>query len=282
MFRKNIECTKCGEYYDAYETMCPKCQTENESDESKRIPKKLLMLRSLTQFALFVVGWLGLSLVSTIVLSIWAATIGKANQIPFTDVLANLDAYPEMLLWSNIITYLTIFLIMFFILLPSLKTIYKTLRGSNPYLLGNIFGVCLVIINFIITFLTSSLTEGTPNNNQSSLQSMISMQPVICLIIFGIVGPIVEELTYRVGLFAFLNRTGKLWVAYIISTIFFALIHFDFGADNILNEFINLPSYLVAGLLLCFAYQKGGLATSSIAHIINNVTSVIFVIIANS
>jgi membrane protease YdiL (CAAX protease family) len=262
--------------------MCPKCLSENESNESKRIPRKLLMLNPLTQVALFIVGWLGLSLVSTIVLSIWAATIGKENQIPFTDILANLNDYPGLVLWSNVITYLIIFVIMLLLLISSRKSIFKTLKDSKPYLLGIIFGVALVTVNFILSYISSILSEGTPNNNQSSLQLMIGAEPIVCLIIFGVVGPIVEELTYRVGLFAFLNRTGKLWLAYVISVIFFALIHFDFGSENIINEFINLPSYLAAGLLLCYAYQKGGLTTSSIAHIINNVVSVSLVIIANS
>ena len=50
----------------------------------------------------------------------------------------------------------------------------------------------------------------------------------------------------------------------------FALIHFDFQAENIVNELWALPTYLVSGVILGLAYEHRGPACSMTAHLIYN------------
>ena len=278
MFAKNIKCTKCDRYYDIHESVCQNCLAENEVSPITTKHKNLLMFDSIRQMGLFILGWLGLSLISTFVILIWANIACKKMGITSNDFIANLNSYPEAVLWTNVLTYLITFFIMVVILIPKRKVFLNLLKNKNSYIAGFVFGIALIATNILIGYITSMLSKGNVNDNQSALEVMIGYNPVICLIIFGLIGPIVEEITYRIGLFGFLNRSGKLWLAYVLTGLVFGLIHFNFSSDNIVNELINLPSYIAAGLLLCFAYQKGGFISSTIAHVMNNVLSISMVI----
>ena len=90
MLRKNIKCTKCGRYYDIYESMCPNCLSENEITNVPESKKNLLMFDSFTQILLFVLGWVGLTFISTITLSIWASIQSKELGITHNEFLQNL------------------------------------------------------------------------------------------------------------------------------------------------------------------------------------------------
>ena len=136
-----------------------------------------------------------------------------------------------------------------------------------------------VILSAILTATGGSYSS---NANQSTLESIIKVYPIMSFVIFGIVGPISEELTYRVGLFSLCSRVNKVF-GYIVSLIIFALIHFSWtsiGTKDFVTELYNLPSYLIAGFGLAFIYDKGGIGASFIAHSLNNIYSVVSVIIS--
>lgn len=94
----------------------------------------------------------------------------------------------------------------------------------------------------------------------------------------GVIGPICEEFTYRVGLYSIARRLNK-YVAIAFSTIVFALIHFSFTSSDIVNELINLPSYLAGGIIFGIAYEHKGPACSMTAHICYNLFSLIVVLL---
>ncbi|MBP5694703.1 MAG: CPBP family intramembrane metalloprotease, partial [Bacilli bacterium] len=105
--------------------------------------------------------------------------------------------------------------------------------------------------------------------------------PITCLFIFGLIGPICEEITYRVGLFSLLKRKNRA-LAYLVTIAVFALIHFNFSNDpaTLLNEIINLPYYMFAAFAFSFAFDKFGFAASATAHISNNLISLFLVVMA--
>ena len=111
------------------------------------------------------------------------------------------------------------------------------------------------------------------NNNEEGITSITTLFPVLSLLIFGIIGPFVEEITYRVGLFNLLRKWNRV-LAYLGTALIFGLIHFDFKATDIVTEFINLPSYVVSGLLLCYFYEYAGFEASFLAHVTNNVFAI--------
>ena len=68
--------------------------------------------------------------------------------------------------------------------------------------------------------------------------------------------------------------------------VLFALIHFSFDnatAQEWVIELANLPSYMIAAAILCYAYDRNdSLATSIIAHIFNNAYSVLMTLLIYS
>ena len=74
-------------------------------------------------------------------------------------------------------------------------------------------------------------------------------------------------------------------LGYIISSVVFGLIHFDFtcfanGTNAMVIELYNLPQYLGAGALMALIYDFGGFSASLTTHTVNNVYSVIMTIIS--
>ncbi len=110
---------------------------------------------------------------------------------------------------------------------------------------------------------------------------MVKAVPVFSFIVFGLIGPFCEEVTYRVGLFGFLGRFNKV-VAYLGTALIFGFIHFGWSAiwspaypGHLVVELINLPPYIGAGAAFCFLYDRWGFGAAFLAHATNNVFSVI-------
>ena len=112
--------------------------------------------------------------------------------------------------------------------------------------------------------------EVSDNVNQTAAIEYAQNYPIIAFFVVGIIGPVCEELTYRVGLYSFLRRINK-YLAFTVTTIIFAFIHFNFDAADIVNELWSLPSYLLAGFILTLAYEHRGPACSMTAHVLYNV-----------
>ncbi len=234
------------------------------------------------QILLFVLGWMGFQLIALVVSEIFYLSAANANP-SWTEV--DLAAYLDSAAYLgpvHFIAYAVLFLSLSLCLWDGWKKVLKSLASWKTYAygvgafaalyaFGIVYGVLLQII------LQALGMEYSPNANQGTLDLIIRAYPVLSLVIFGLVGPFCEELTYRVGLFSFAGRFGKV-ASYVGSTLVFALIHFDFGAfgnpEALAIEFYNLPSYLFAGLSLGFAYDKGGFGAGFVAHAINNCLSV--------
>ena len=120
------------------------------------------------------------------------------------------------------------------------------------------------------------------NGNQANVISMVLANPIACVFIIGFLGPFSEELAYRAGLFGFASRLGKKW-GYVIGIVVFAFIHFDVTAlgsgSAFLAEAIALPTYLGSAAVLCFLYDRFGFGASYTAHVLNNLISILEIIV---
>lgn len=164
--------------------------------------------------------------------------------------------------------------------------LFRSFRKWQNYIFGIVGGGLIVLFTYLYglaltgIFNAAGIPQPGPNHNELLVREMVRAFPVLSILVFGVVGPMTEEIGYRVGLFGFGSRLGK-WVAYLISALIFALVHFDSTAlgsgDNarIIVEFANLPSYIGAGLFLGFLYDRFGLATSYTAHVVNNLVSLV-------
>ena len=264
------KCPYCEKEYPEVSRYCPYCGSPNPSYK----PKEEKMMSYKRQLLLFGVGFIGFQVIGTLIELIFLL-IGRAQ---FGSDNAAISSYVQsapVSMFVNSIAYCLVFCILLFIAKPSISNIFKSFKNKKAYL-GALLAF-VIIYSFTIFYSIFIQLVGpkvTDNNNQEALTSIVKVYPLISLVVFGIIGPICEELTYRVGFFDFFKRKNKI-VAYIATIVIFTLIHFDFAASNIVNELLNIPYYAAAAFAFTFVYDKFGFAASVTAHIANNLFSII-------
>lgn len=162
---------------------------------------------------------------------------------------------------------------------PSIKHSYQRFRDNISRNLAYIAILCVVgiVLNIALSMLISTLTNTTGSNNQQSIQEASNVIPLMTIVSSCIVAPIVEECVFRSGLFTFLRRKLNFVFAAIISSAFFASIHF---VDALFTGNFNDLSYLIVytgiGIVLAYAYEKSdSIMVSGSVHFLNNALSMI-------
>ena len=180
------------------------------------------------------------------------------------------------LMLINLVSYFSVFIFQGICLFKDIKGIAKKTISKHTILFGVIAGAILVICSEGLSLLLSLAYKGT-NSNQQLAVNLIKSYPAFAIIILGFIGPIVEELTYRLGLFSFCSRINRI-LAYVVTILIFSLIHFDFTSSDMIAELISLPVYMLGAVILTYTYEKSGPTSSIIAHSINNLLSVILIL----
>lgn len=253
---KTVVCEKCGFEYNEELGKCPLCSLLEKKQSKKE--EKVIDLHWCYSLALFIIGSFGLHIIAFKLSRIFA-----------------FDAHEGY--YSGLINF-TAYFILFAFLMPGVIANFdlfkKHMKGFEKYLYGLLFGACVLFGTIIINIIINSIHTIEPNVNESAIRSVISMSPVLSIIVFGFIGPICEELTYRAGLFTLINKKNKI-LAYIVTVVIFGFIHFDYENITSINEWLNLPIYCFSGFMFCLAYDKFGLPASILAHMTNNLVSVI-------
>lgn len=242
------------------------------------INKNVTYLSILKQVLLFMIGLGGLTIIQVILqLGISSiASLASKTTLDYQNFIRSTTF--SMLL--NGLSYFILFLIFLILLRKDTDELFKSFKGWKPYVFG-LVGF-LAILNFNLVYniiLTSAGVSISDNANESALNSIVKDFPFLSILIFAIIGPICEELTYRVGLFSLLKRANR-WLAYGVTIVVFTLIHFDFSGANLVNELLNIPFYTFAAITFSFLYERFGFASSMSAHITNNLFSLIATIIS--
>ena len=167
-----------------------------------------------------------------------------------------------------------------------LKLIVKQFRNVQNIIDGFLYGSALLVGTIIISSIFSLIGEKlgvavVPNENEQAIASSTLAQPVLTALMTVVFAPFTEEIGYRLGVFGGIHKYNR-FAAYAVSSLIFALIHTNFTESNFVNELLNLPSYLFAGLWLCFTYERSGsIATSITAHMTNNAVVLILSLTSN-
>lgn len=272
------KCPYCEKEYPEVSRFCPYCGTPNPDHQIVKKPEKTLDLRR--QILLFAVGFIGFQIIGTLLQVIFIiqgrSIFGDNN----TAIINYLDSAP-ISMFVNSISYCAIFCLLLFLAMPNLQTLLCSFKNKKAYI-GALIAIAMMrgfnIIYSMILVLFGVNPDANINNNQTSLNSVIVIYPLISLIVFGLIGPVCEELTYRVGLFGALKRKNRI-LAYVLTIVIFTFIHFDFAASNIVVELINVPYYAAAAFAFTFVFDRYGFAAGLVAHIANNVLSVILTLI---
>jgi membrane protease YdiL (CAAX protease family) len=229
------------------------------------------------QILLFFLGWIGLVGFAIFFSALFAMLTPFFKTTQETEIFLSSDLFFS---YVNSLSYFTLFMIGIIITWPYLRTTLIPALLSGQWWLGLPFTFAILLTSFGLVSLYGALgIQLDDNQNQAAIVRLVKDSPIISLITFGLLGPIVEEWTYRLGLFQFLKSRNK-WIAYFVTLSIFGLIHFNFTSTNLTNELLNLPIYLVAGAWFCFLYDRFGLQVAMASHIFNNVLSVMSILIS--
>lgn len=229
------------------------------------------------QLLLFFLGWIGLLGFAILFSALFGFIVPLILTLEETDIFLNSDLFFS---YINSLTYVTLFMIGMILIWPYLRTTFIPALFSGQWWLGLPFTFAILLTSFGLVSLYDALgIQLEDNQNQAAIVRLVKDSPIISLVTFGLLGPIVEEWTYRLGLFQYLKGRSK-WVAYLVTLTIFGFIHFDFNATNLTNELLNLPIYLVAGAWFCFLYDRFGLQVAMATHIFNNLLSVMSILLS--
>ena len=291
------KCVKCNLLIDSDLDTCPYCGYPQNKEEDNKNREKIEIVESkkptrnfnlfdfeqkdirinvIKQIFLFITGWLGMTAISLLFQYI--------SQTVSEPLFTNTRGIGLL----NFIIYFILYGILSLICCTDIVNLLPTFKKGKEFLTDLGYGGMLVCVSLIVNIFFNLIGKMfhlnvEENANETGIDSIVSIFPILSLIIFGIIGPICEEFTYRLGLFSLLKRANRI-LPYILTALIFGFIHFDFNCLTsgngalIINEFLNLPSYLAAGLTLCFIYEKRGFGGSCVAHITNNVISIILTI----
>ena len=257
----NKKCPNCDSEYDVALPTCPACHTPDRHYDERHISPGIVWFEKWKQIVLILLGTIGLSIVASF------ANLFLANE--------GFD-----LLITNLIAYLIALIGMGFVIAKDVINFKPVFKRGYTYLIGAVGCIALYIFSIVYSGIINSITEIQVSTNESIADGFIINYPALAFFVIVFLGPVCEELTYRVGFFSFLYRV-KPWLAYVATILVFAFIHFDAksfeNVDLLRNEFLNLPFYLFAGATFSLLYHKWGLAASLTAHVANNLLTFILV-----
>ncbi len=281
LFHKQL-CPKCGKQFDAARVQCPYCEAENQNEEVARSWKECTPLGPGRELLALFIGYFGLSIITTfaqilLLISCWngfassGLVMGEpANEIFSVQEISSGKGLAIVFLPS----YALLFCIIVLFLWTDIKPILLRFKKGSSYLGAFIALIAMYAFNIVYGIFTADLTGGKSNQNQINVVSIVKLYPSTSLLVFGLLGPFVEECTYRLGLFNILKRFTTMG-AYILSALFFAAIHFNWSNPSVL-EWLNIPPYFFSGLVFALVYDKFGFGASFLAHATNNIISVIY------
>ena len=179
----------------------------------------------------------------------------------------NLSNYQELILTT--ISEISLFLILIGIYFKDLKRDIKKIKKDfnknmdiaiKWWLLGILV---MVVSNLIIGLFVKEATA----NNEESIRTLIDSSKYLSIFVFGIIGPIVEELVFRKA-FRDIIKNDILFV--LISGLVFGSLHVVLSVSNPLDLLYLIP-YCSLGLAFSIIYQKTkNIYFSMFIHIFHN------------
>ena len=171
-----------------------------------------------------------------------------------------LAKYP---LWNSLGALITIYLLNFEGINDDLKNFkisnYKYFFVSIP----------LILINYGLLFLISKVSP-LPEN-EVLLRSLVRVSPLYYFLIFGVLSPICEELTFRYGFNGIKNK----YIYMIFTSILYAVMHL-----SSFSEILYAIPYFILGLTFSTIYTKtNNIYCSTISHILNNTITVLIILL---
>lgn len=162
---------------------------------------------------------------------------------------------------------------------PALKSSWKYFKEHLWLNIRSCIYLALLgyVSNSMFYWAANVLTNTNNSANQEFLMQSIAKYPSITIFSICIFGPILEEIIFRVGFYAWLQKRIGIWPAIFISSFLFGFIHVakPVFAGNFL-EVSYVVSYAVAGMVFAYGYEKSSSCiTPILIHSIFNIIGLV-------
>lgn len=146
----------------------------------------------------------------------------------------------------------------------------KQFTYKKVYVTGIIGGIIGLIIALSMDLFVNFSSISNVNND--TLLKYLKEKPGIIFIFGGVIAPFYEEVIFRKLFFGILNKKTNFYLALIVSSLLFTLIHFQKIENTI--ELITTPFYFIPGVIFALVYNHTDcILTSIISHMIANLAS---------
>ncbi len=152
-------------------------------------------------------------------------------------------------IWS-IISFSIGLVIVLLLLIPDISERHmvrgRSTRGQA--LRWAIIGIFLVFAaQYIAAIIEMAVLGIEPGSENTEAIVEVAKTVPTFIIVISIIGPILEEIVFRLIIFGALYKRFNFWIAGFVSSLIFAAIHFDF---------VHLLIYTSMGFVLAFLYVK--------------------------
>lgn len=175
---------------------------------------------------------------------------------------------------ANLIALLVSLVIFTYMYWKELKRDLKEFaKNYRKYLLKIvIYLTILVLFSLVYKVVMNLIFSITDTSNNQNIITMFKNNPIPMIILVVLVGPIVEELVFRLTFKKYV-RSKNLY--YVLSIIFFTLPHLA-SVTNFQTFLIEFPPYAFLGFMFAkIYYDTNNIHNAIILHILNNLIATI-------
>jgi len=182
----------------------------------------------------------------------------------------------------NLIWYLLMAFGFYFAISTGLKLeflTYKELSKSEKRMFIIRGLIYMYVVQIVVTLILDAFNLFELSNNQEAINALAAVGPLtqIFLVIFAVfLAPFTEEILFRRTLFNFIKKNSTPFLAVLLSSILFGLIH---GLTELSNPVVLLP-YVAVGIVLQYFYiQSKTLMVPMIMHALFNLIGVVVILV---
>ena len=202
--------------------------------------------------ALFTFVFLGIQLVVTLILSIFALLIEEIWGYVTGDYSMGLSQMDNLVSAVTFVTGAVTLLFLWFVFAVRGKSFSREVRWHRMPLAGRAmlgpvecgFGMS-ILSSFVLALIP--FPEAWYASYDESMELLMSGNPILLTAATVIAAPFVEEVVFRGLVYTRLCRGMKTWIAAILSAVIFGLVH-----GTLLHLVFTVPM----GLMLCLFYEK--------------------------
>ena len=165
--------------------------------------------------------------------------------------------------------YIILLLVLYLLYRKDIKRYFKDLKQNFGKIIDRGFSYWTIglIIMMLSNFLIMKFVPQATPTNEIEVQKIIKTLPMISFLSIGILGPIIEEFTFRKTFYDLIKNKD---VFVIVSGGVFGVLHVLFSFTSYL-DFLYVIPYSALGICLAMMYKKtDNLFTSILMHIFHN------------